>query len=487
MASLRNKAVSGIFWTFSQLFSIQAIIFVVSTILARVLSPSEFGIIGMITVFNAVGISLMDSGMTSSLIRTPNPTHRDFSTVFFFNIAVSVFIYAIIFFSAPFIAEFYNQPILKDIVRVYCLSFVLNASFATQKARLTKDMKFKTQMTITVPSVIVSSILGIFLAYSGFGVWSLVFMQLSQILLNSVQYWIRSKWVPSLVWDKQLLKTHFNFGYKLTLSGLLNTIFSNIYQIIIGKMFSPMLVGYYTHSSRMKKIPIQNLSNALDRVTYPLFASVQDDNVRLKKMYKELMCMVFFVVAPLMLTLMALAEPIFRFLFTEKWLPAVPFFQIMCITGVLYPIHSYNLNILKVKGRSDLFFKLEVYKKIVTVVLLLITVRHGIAAMLWGQVASSVIALIINSYYSGKFLSYPLGEQLKNVAPILIVAAFSAGVTYAMNLLLKSYQAADILTIIACCILCVLMYLGISVLLKFPYLAQIKSLILNRKNRKKKK
>lgn len=484
MSSLREKAAKGIFWTFSQQFGIQLGIFVASLFLARILSPAEFGIIGMISVFNAVGLSLMDSGMSSSLIRTPNPTQRDYSTVFFFNIIISIVIYVIFYFSAPLIADFYNQPKLKDIVRIYCLSFVINATYSTQQARLTKQMKFKTQMTIALPSVILSGILGILLAYFGFGVWSLVFMQLAHVFLNSLQYWLRSKWIPSLIWDKQLLKSHFNFGYKLTLSGLLNTIYANIYQIVIGKFFSPTIVGYYTHSNKIKKIPVYNLAHALDKVTYPLFASVQHDITRLKKMYQELLCVVFYIVAPLMLSLMTLAEPIFRLLFTEKWLPAVPYFQILCITGVLFPIHNYNLNILKVIGRSDLFFKLEVYKKIIITVLLFITIPNGIFAMLWGQVAASIIGLVINSYYSGKFLHYPLTEQLKNVFPILLLAIFSATIMYIICIYLMRNNFSDFITIILCLILGVGIYIMLSIFLRYPYFGKLKTLILNKKNRK---
>lgn len=420
--SLRKTAISGIFWTLTQQFGSQGIQFIVSIILARLLMPEEFGLIGMIAVFYAIGTTLIDSGLTQSLIRSGNLTQIDYSTIFFFNLFGSLVIYLIIFLCAPFIASFYNQPLLEGITRVYCVSFLINAFSSVQMSKLTKEMKFKTQLIISLPSLIVSSIAGVYLALEGYGVWSLVWMSLIQATLNSIQLWIYSKWTPSLVFDLSVLKTHFSFGYKLTLSSLLNTIFSNIYQIIIGRYFIASLVGFYTRANSLKQLPVTNFSKALDKVTFPLFASIQHDDVRLKSVYKQIMQMVLFLIAPILTFMAVLAEPLFRFLFTEKWLPAVPYFQVLCLTGILYPIHSYNLNVLKVKGRSDLFLKLEVIKKIIIVLTIVVSIQFGIMGLIWGQVFTSGLAFFINTYYTGKFIRYGAWQQFVDIIPVLALS-----------------------------------------------------------------
>lgn len=430
-------------WTLTQQFGTQGIQFGVSIVLARLLMPAEFGLIGMITVFYAVGNSLMDAGLTQSLIRSKHSSQKDYSTVFFFNLAGSVLIYAIIYFSAPFIADFYNQPSLTSITRVYCLSFLINAFSSIQLTKLTKEMKFKKQMIIALPSLIVSSALGIWLAYHDYGVWSLVWMSLLQAFLNSVQLWIYSKWAPSFVFDLAIFKNHFKFGYKLTLSSLLDTIFTNIYQIIIGRYFLASQVGYYTRASTLRQLPVMNLSKALNKVTYPLFATIQDDDVRLKSVYKQIMQMVLFVIVPVLILMNVLAEPLFRFLFTEKWLPAVPYFQIMAITGLLYPIHAYNLNILKVKGRSDLFLKLEVIKKVLVVLMILFTFRFGILGLLWGQLANSIITFFINTYYTGKFLHYTSLQQVKDLLPTILLGFLMGAIVWGIDYLMITQEWAD--------------------------------------------
>lgn len=441
--SLRKTAISGLIWTFAQQFGTQGIQFLVSIVMARLLLPEEFGLIGMISVFIAIGTSLMNSGLTQSLIRTENPDQEDYSTVFFFNLAGSIVVYFILFLTAPLIASFFSQPILVDIVRVYCFSFIITAFSAVQLTRLTKAMDFKTQMTVAIPSLIGSGILGIFLAYQGFGVWSLVWMSLFQAFLNTVQLWWRTGWRPSFIFNKEKFKFHFRFGYKLTLSGLLDTIFTNIYQIIIGKFFLASQVGFYTRANSLKQLPVSNISGALSKVTYPLFASIQNDNIRLKRVYKQIMQMVVFVIAPVLIIMGVLAEPLFRFLFTEKWLPAVPYFQILCLAGILYPVNSYNLNVLKVKGRSDLFLRLEVIKKILIVVIISFTIQFGIEGLIWGQLFTSIIVLFINTYYTGKFIQYNIVQQAKDILPIILLAAVAGACVYGLDYIMRSNNYID--------------------------------------------
>ena len=479
--SLRKQAISGMTWTFAQGFSTQGIGFLISVVLARILLPAEFGIIGMIAIFMGIGGALVDSGLASSLIRTPDADQEDFSTVFYFNIIGSIFIYFILYLTAPFIASFFNQPILTNITRVYGISFIINTFSTIQLTRLTQRMDFKTQLKVSVPALIGGGVLGIILAYMGFGVWSLVWMRLFQSLLSSIQLWIVSKWRPSLIFNVVKFKYHFNFGYKLLLSGLLDTIFTNSYTVIIGKLFPPAQLGFYTRANSVIQLPVENISGALNKVTYPLFASIKDDNERLKKVYKQIMQMVTFLIAPILIIMGVLATPLFRFVFTEKWLPAVPYFQILCISGILYPFHVYNLNILNVKGRSDLFLKLEIYKKILLVITVLVSIQFGMYGLLWGIVISSTLALFINTHYSGKFIHYNGFEQIRDVAPILLIALVAGILTLVADKIMFNQGTMDIFRIILGGTIGVLSYLFISVTFKIQSIRDLKTIILKRK------
>lgn len=470
--SLRKQATSGIAWTFAQQFGNQAIGFVVSLILARILMPEEFGLIGMIAVFIAIGKTLLNSGLTQSLIRSSDLDQDDFSTVFYFNLGASLLMYGLIYVSAPFIAEFYDQQILINLIRVYCITFIISAFSAVQGARLTKIMDFKTLAIISIPSTLIGGMVGIGMAYYGYGVWSLVWSGLASALINSVQLWFYSKWSPSFTFNLVKFKHHFNFGYKLTLSELLNSVFQNIYIIVIGKFFSAGQVGLYTRAQTTKQLPVTNISSALNKVTYPLFASIKDDDIRLKRVYKQLMQMVIFVIAPTLIYMAVLAEPLFRFLFTEKWLPAVPYFQILCATGILYPIHAYNLNILNVKGRSDLFLKLEVVKKIIIVITIAFTLNFGIIALLYGEVFTSLMAFIVNTHYTGKFLKYSAWEQAYDVLPAILLASLTGAIVFLFDYYLL-YNQIDLLRLIIGSSLGLLLYVFTTYLLKWRSLKDI--------------
>ena len=476
--SLKKQASAGLIWTFAQQFGNQLIGFIVSLVLARILLPKEFGLIGMIAVFVSVGQALIHSGLTQSLIRTKGPDKKDYSTVFFFNLAASLLIYLIIYFSAPLIANFYNQPILVELVRLYCLIFIINAFSAVQQARLTKRMDFKTQALIALPATVASGVVGISLAYSGFGVWSLVWSQISLALISTIQLWIYAKWRPSLVFDWDIFRTHFKFGYQLTLSSLLNKVFNNIFLIVIGRFFSASQVGFYTRAETMKQLPVTNISNALNKVTYPLFATIQDDDVRLKRVYKQLMQMVVFVIAPTLIFLAVLAEPLFRFLFTEKWLPAVPYFQILCVTGILYPVHAYNLNVLKVKGRSDLFLKLAIVKKVITVIAIVIGIQFGIFGLLYAQVILSILSFFINAYYTDRFINYSAWQQVNDIIPIIGVALVPGLAVFFADQWLE--QSADWIRILTGIILGLILYGGISLIIRSESLQEIILLIKHR-------
>lgn len=474
--SLKKQATSGLMWTFTQQFGNQLIGFVVSIFLARLLLPSEFGLVGMIAIFYSIGRSLMDSGMTQSLIRQKESTQEDLSTVFYFNVGVSILLYIILYFSAPLISLFYEQSILKSVVRLYCLTFIIDSFTAVQRARLVQQFNFKTEAVISIPSTLIGGGVGIWMALNDFGVYALVWSHILTSLMGSIQFWIYSKWTPSFFFSRTKLKEHFDFGYKLTLSALIDKVFNNVYLLVIGKVFSPTQVGYFTRADSMRQLPVRNLTNALSKVTYPLFAKFQDKDKELRRMYRQLLQMVVFIVMPFMVFLAVLAKPIFIFLFTEKWVPAVPYFQILCIAGILYPFNLYNLNILKVKGRSDLHLKVSALKKGVTVILLAIGIQFGMYGVLAAVVGTTIISYFLNYFYTNQFLKYSLLQQFQDTFSIALIVAFSVAVILAFN----TYLIGDnnILQILIGFLVGSLFYVGLSFITKQRVLKYFKTYIL---------
>ena len=438
--TLKKQALGGFIWSFLQQFSTQLIAFTVQLILARILTPSEFGLIGLLTVFIGIGTALFEGGMTSSLIRVVSVDTKDYSTVFFFNLGVSVLIYLLFFLAAPYIALFYKQPVLTDIARLYGLSFIFLSFGTVQNTILTRDMKFKRQTIITLPGLLIGSIVGIVLANNEYGVWSLVYSILVTNLLTAILLWFSSDWRPQMIFDVDRFRLHFHYGYKMTLSSLLDTIFTNIYQIIIGRFYSPVLVGYYTRANSLMMLPVGNVSAALNKVVFPLFAKVQDDIPALRAAYKKIMLIVLFVITPIIVLMALLADQLVVFLFTEKWLPIVPIFQIICFSGILYPLHMYNLLILQVKGRSDLFLKLEIIKKIILVVIIVISIFYGFTALLVGSVIASIVALFINTHYAGAMIDYTMKKQLMDILPIFLISICMGVVVFYINNNLIAYN-----------------------------------------------
>lgn len=477
--SISKQARSGMVWTFAQQFGNQLVGFGISLVLARILIPAEFGLIGMIAVFISVGQTLVQSGLTQSLIRTPDITNADYSTVFFYNLAVSILVYILVYLGAPYIAVFYDQEILTGLTRLYCLVFIINGFSAVQQARFTRQMNFKIQTIISLPATLIGGGVGILLATMDYGVWSLVWSQLVVAGIGSVLFWIFSGWSPGFIFRFSLFKQHFGFGIKLAVSGLLDTIFNNAYLIIIGKFFAPAQVGYFTRAETMRQLPVTNLSTALNKVTYPLFAQIQDDELRLKDVYSQLMKIVVFIIAPTMVVLGVLAEPLFRFLFTARWLPAVPYFQILCVVGILYPINSYNLNVLKVKGRSDLFLKLEVIKKLLIIGIIVGTIPFGIYALLWGQVVMAIFGFFINSHYTGKFISYSAFSQIMDLMPSILLAIIAGIGCYMLDkLVMQNFM--DFIRILTGVLSYAIVYLPLSFLFQTKVLKQIINLAFNR-------
>ncbi|TDQ76393.1 lipopolysaccharide biosynthesis protein [Sphingobacterium yanglingense] len=479
--TLKEKTISGVIWSVGQQFGSKLISFSITIVLARILTPAEFGLIAMLSVFISIGNTLLDSGLTSSLIRTTDADQKDFSTVFYFNLIGSTILYFILYFCAPLISSFYHQQVLTSIIRVYSLIFILNAFFGVQNTRLVKEMRFKTQTNIQIPSSLAGGILGIILAKTGYGVWSLVWMSLFTTFLSTILHWIYSDWRPVLIFDKTSFNRHFHFGYKMTLSGVLDTLYQNIYTLIIGKFYSATQLGYYSRADSISQLPTANISAAVNKVTYPMFSEISHNNVQLKRVNKKVMQQVIFWNAPILIFMSATAQPLFSFLLTDKWLPAVPYFQILCIAGVMQPLHAYNLNILKVKGRSDLFLKLEVIKKALSVIGILSVIPFGIYGLLYFQLSFNFIGFYINTIYSGKMINYPVKEQIFDILPTIILSLFIGISTYLLDsFLVDSFNINNLTRIIISALFYALTYLSISNLINLTAIKDFKQLILKR-------
>ena len=474
---LKGKTVYGVFWSIGQELSSKFISFFITIVLARLLSPAEFGLIALLTIFIAVGNSLVESGLTSSLIRTTVVEQKDCSTVFYFNILGSIVIYLILFLFAPFISQFYHQPVLTNVVRIYCLTLIINAFFGIQQTLLVKEMKFKTMTLIQLPSVIGGGILGIVLARSGFGVWSLVWMSLLNSFISTVLYWYFSKWRPIFLFDLESFKYHFNYGYKLTISGLIDKLYQNIYTIIIGKFYNTAQLGFYSRADSISQVPVGIISSAINKVTFPMFVEIAHDKEQLVIVYKKVMLQVLFWMTPSLVALSVIGEPLFRLMLTDKWLPAVPYFQILCISGILFPVHAYNLNILKIKGQSNLFLKLEIIKKLTCVIGIICVFPFGIYGLLYFQLFFNFFGLYINSIYTIKFINYPFIRQFKDILPTLFVSGFVGISCYLLDKLFFTSHFTDLLRIIIVGLIFFVSYFALGFLFKLSAINDFKQLV----------
>lgn len=438
MATLKQQAVKGVFWSSIERFSVQGVQFVIQIIMARLLSPSDYGIIGMLAIFLAVSQSFIDSGFSNALIRKTNRTQEDYSTVFYFNIVVGLFFYLLLFFTSPFIASFYETPLLDPVTKLISVILLINSLTVVQRAKLTINLDFKTQAKASFASVVVSGVIGISMAYYGYGVWALGVQIVINSLLNMLFLWIYSKWKPDKVFSWRSFNEMFSFGSKLLLSGLLDTIYRNIYTIVIGKKFAAVELGYYTRADQFAQLPSSNLTGILQRVTYPVLSTMQDDTERLRVNYRKFLRISAFIIFPLMIGLAAIADPLIRILLTDKWENTVILLQILCVALMWYPIHAINLNLLQVKGRSDLFLKLEVWKKIIGIIVLIITIPMGLVAMCIGRIITSLLALIINTYYTGLLIHLGFFRQMKDLLLILINSLVMGGIVWFCTFLVES-------------------------------------------------
>ena len=406
-------------WNLGENFSTQTINFVTGVYMARILSPSDYGLMGMLLIFTTVSDVIMNGGFSTALVRKNDRSEKDMATAFYFNIAVSCFLYGILFFLAPQIATFYNIPILEDLTKVAAIPFVINAFCLVQRTWLIIQLDFKTQAKYSIAAALAKGIFGICLAYSGWGVWSIAWSGVVGATVSCLLYWWHSMWKPQFVFSLQSFRDLFGFGSKLMLSGILDVLGNNLFTLIIGKQFSATSLGYYTRALGYASLPSSVFSGVLSRVTLPILSKIQDDDEHLAKAYQQLLNLSAFIFFPLMTGLSLLAYPLIVLMITEKWIHCVEYLQILCFLFMLYPIHTLNLNLLQVKGYSDLFLRLEFIKKGLMIVMLIITIPFGIRAICIGGVISSYIAWGVNAYYTEKIIGIGIWKQVKNILPIV--------------------------------------------------------------------
>ncbi|KAA1166154.1 lipopolysaccharide biosynthesis protein [Pseudoalteromonas fuliginea] len=433
-----KSTANGLKWSAIERLSTHAIQLVVMLYLARLLGPGAFGLMGILAVFIAIGQTLVNSGFSSALIRETKRTESDFSTTFYFNIGVGVACYSILFFIAPYIAIFFEQPLLTQLLRVLGITVILNSLAIVQQAKLTIMMDFKTQAKASLISVLISSCFAIWLANLNYGVWVLVWQALVYSACNSLILIFLCKWLPTTGFSKQSFNYLFGFGSKLLAAALLNTVFVNIYQVIIGKQFNSSQVGLFTQANQLANVPAITLTTVIQRVTYPMLSNIQNDTNKFESTYLLTLRFAGAVVFPLMIGLSLIATPLITVALGEQWLASAPLLSILCFAFILYPIHAINLNLLNVKGRSDIFLKLEIIKKSLIVLMLFITIPLGIKAMCIGMVGNSFIAFFINSFYTGKFSQLNTKKQLKALLPLFIGAFLCAVITCGITLFLSN-------------------------------------------------
>lgn len=420
--SLKQKAKYGLIWSTIERFGTQGIQFVFSIILARILSPTEYGIIAMPMVFLALAQCFIDSGFSSALIRKQDIKDEDYSTTFVFSIGVGLVCYIALFIASPWIADFYNTPILTDILKFTALVVLINPLCVVQQTILTRRIDFKTQTYISVTGAIISGIAGLWMAHNGYGIWALVVQQVGAAVIRMILLWIFVKWRLSLKWSQESFRYLWGFGSKLLGVGLIDTTYNNIFPLVIGKFYTPQDLGNYTRAQSFADLPSVNVTGILQRVTFPVLSTIQDDDERLARNYRMILRLSAYCVFPCMIGLAAVTDSLIYCLLGEKWLGCILFIQLICFSKMWYPIHAINLNLLAVKGRSDLFLKLEFVKKAIGITMLCFTIPMGIKYMVGGGIFTSVLCLMVNTYYTGKMINCGFLVQMKDMLPSLLLS-----------------------------------------------------------------
>lgn len=474
--SLQKQVLNNVFWSYVQQFGVQLVNFIVTLFLARIIGPDQIGLIGLLSVFIALGTALAEGGLVNSIII--NETNKkSLSFIFFYNLFISIVIYVALYFFAPLIANFYNKAILTDIIRVYSSIIIINSLFLVHQTIYAKELKFKEIFIITFPSLIISGIISCILALNNFGIWSLVFFQLLNVTLNAILFWYNYKWFPTLHFKDGNIMKHFKFGSNLMFSNILDIIFKNSYALIIGKIFKISQVAFFNTANSLIMLPVSNVSGALNKVILPVFSKIKDDEIKFVEVYKKIQTMVIYIILPLIIIIFITSGDIIKFLYNDKWLPMISVMQILCITGLFYPLHYYNILVLQVKGRSDLFLLLEVVKKLIQVTTIIISINFGFEGLLWGSVLFSFLALFVNSYFAGKYINYSLQKQFIDLFPNLIIGSVLVIILIFVNQLINFNL--PLLNIAFLSFFSVIIYVVLSIIFKISSFYELKKIVTN--------
>lgn len=443
--SLKDKTVKGTIWSGIDNILQYSVSFLVSIVLARLLSPDEYGLIGIVAIFTAISTTIINGGFASALIRKVDIAEEDYDTVFIVNLLVSIFLYLLLFIFAPIIASFFGRYELVALTRVQSLGLIIGALAIVQRVRLTKRIDFKTQTKVTFIAAVISGVAGVASAFVGLGVWALVIHLLLQQGINTILLWYYNKWVPKLRFSKKSFSSLFGYSWKILLSGILDTFWKHTYQLIIGKVYTPNSLGQYTRAHQFSDMFSSNITNIVQRVSFPVLSSIQEEPQRLKEGYRKIIRVTMIVTFCFMMGLAATSKNLILVLIGEKWLIAASFLPLICFQMMLYPLHAINLNMLQVKGRSDLFLKLEIAKKIIGVIPLLIGVYVDIQWMLVSSVVVGFGSYYLNAFYSGTLLGYSFFAQLKDLFPSFSICAIMGVLVYLTGFL--SYSPVAVLII----------------------------------------
>lgn len=470
--NLRSTVISSLLWKFLERAGTQGIQFVVSIVLARMLLPSDYGVVSMILVFTAIANVFIQSGFSTALIQKKNVDELDFSSVFYVSFLVAIICYVILFILSPYIAKFYNMPEITSILRVISLTLFFGAINSIQNAKISNEMKFKKLFFSSLGAIIVSGTTGIALAYLGYGAWALVWQQLSNAIATTIILWFTSGWKPSLKFSFARVKSLFSYGWKILFSGLIDTIYTNIYNLVIGKFYTSQTLGNYNKGEQFPKLIAVNVDGTISSVMLPAYSKEQDNRNKIKNMVRRSIVTSSLLLFPMMFGLAAVSEVVVKILLTDKWLGCVPYMQLLCIVYALYPINSANLQAIKALGKSDYYLKLEIIKKVIGIITLILTLPYGVFVMTLGQVGVALLSTFVNAFPNKKLLNYNFWEQIRDILPNLLISLFMFVAVY----LLKFISINNYLLLFIQVLVGVITYLGLVMIFKlesFDYLIKL--------------
>lgn len=470
---LKKETAKGVAWSGIDKIANGGIQFLANIVLARMLTPKDFGLLAIIAIFVQISQTFIDSGFGNALIQKKDRSQTDYSTVFFFNLALSFGFYVILFFCAPLIADFFDNEKLTSLTRVVGLNLIIGALVSVHKTRLTVQLRFKIQAVISLISSCVSAIVAIWMAYRGYGVWSLVALTITSISVQMVLIYILIKWRPSLEFSKTAFRSLFSYSSKLLGASLIHLLYRNIYPIIIGKRFSPVELGYFNRADTFAMYPPYMIGSVISRVAFPIFSRIQDDNARLRNAYSKYIVFASLIIFPILIGLLVLAEPLTLLILKEKWLPMVPMLQILCIDWMTDHLCTINLNVLYVKGRSDLAFKLEIIKKSLALGIFFVSLYWGIIGVCWGRVVYSCCAVYLNSFYTKQLIGISLFQQLKDIFAPLLYAVCMGAVVWSF----KIFTTSLLIQIVGGIIIGIIAYFSIILILSRQSILEFRLLI----------